>query len=49
VAICGNGVVEVPEDCDPPGSGCHCPSDPPDPGQWTGTCSNSCFCLFCGS
>lgn len=49
VAICGNGVVEPPEDCDPPGSSCHCPSDPPDPGQWTGTCSSACFCAFCGS
>jgi hypothetical protein len=51
VAVCGNGVVEDGELCDPPGSACPCPSDPPDdPAQWTGQCSDACNeCMFCGS
>jgi hypothetical protein len=36
VAICGNGIVEPGEDCDPPGSVC-----PPD-----GVCQSDCTCLF---
>jgi len=46
VAICGNGEVEDGEDCDPPGSACQCPPDPP--GLPSGTCDDFCTC-FCAS